>query len=291
MSNTDFYCNLYETLYSKCGYHEGDSLYDTHYINFFPNTLKRWKVKFNSVLDVGCSHGEGLKYLKSHGKTVYGIDVSETAIKRAQNKGINAKVCSATNIDYPDNLVDLVISTDVIEHLYPEDQEKCFKEIFRISKKYVILNIANTPEGNSYYNKLQSVGAKNIPKHLHLTVRTYNDWIKFIDDLNLDWRITNSIKQNRYNNTILLLEKNNNYIPNGDYITFDDYKNNYMDFGYVFINQNEKQFNGEEPSLKIKKEIYNWGAGYGGMKLKVSSEELIKIHNKYKHYTPLEMNE
>lgn len=292
-NNTEFYKELYETLYSKCDYHLPDSLYTTHYINFFPNTLKRWKVKFTSVLDIGCSHGEGMSYLKSHGKEVHGLDVSITAVNRAIKKGVNAKVCSATNIDFPDNFVDLITSTDVIEHLYPDDAEKCFREMFRVTKKYAVLNIANTPEGNSYYNKLKSANMENPPTHLHLTVRKYTDWIKFIENLNLEWKVVNSIKQNRYNNTIIMLEKTNDYEPTGDIITFDDYKNNYMDYGYVFINENEKQLNGDEPSLKIKNEIYTWGPNCNkeGMSLKVTTDELIKIHSKYNHHTPLELNE
>ena len=90
--NTKIYTDIYETLYSSLDYHKSDSIYTTHYSNFIPNTLVKWKVKFNSVLDIGCSHGEGLKYLKDMGKEVYGIDISETAVKRAQTKGINAKV-------------------------------------------------------------------------------------------------------------------------------------------------------------------------------------------------------
>ena len=106
-----------------------------------PTTPERIKIlkkeikKGKKVLDVGCADGLITNQI-SNGNQVYGIDISENAIKAAKKKykKINFKVCEAEK-KYPfkKEEFDVVFSGDVIEHV-PEPV-KMIKEINRVLKK------------------------------------------------------------------------------------------------------------------------------------------------------------
>ena len=181
---TKFYEELYEKLYSKYGYHSSNELDSTHYGSYFAGCLNPSRIEYKSVLDIGCSTGIGIKsFFEPLGKECVGIDVSKTAIDKAIERGVSAQVASVTDIPFDDNSFDLVGSTDVIEHLRPEDQEKAHRECFRVSKKYVAHKISNTPEGNKFAGE-----------RLHLTCWTHEKWMEFFDSLNLEnWSVIYTI--------------------------------------------------------------------------------------------------
>jgi len=187
---TKFYEELYEKLYSQYGYHSSNELKSTHYHSYLTSCLHPSQIEYKSVLDIGCSTGIGIKsFFEPLGKECVGIDVSKTAIDRAIERGVSAQVASVTDIPFDDNSFDLVGSTDVIEHLRPEDQEKAHRECFRVSKKYVAHKIANTPEGNKFANTL-----------LHLTCWTHEKWMEFFESLNLkNWKLIYTITPEIWN--------------------------------------------------------------------------------------------
>lgn len=75
-----------------------------------------------SILDVGCSAGPLLRRLHAAGYTnVTGIDLSEDAIRRCHSVGLaNTEVMDATNPRYADQSFDLLIASDVLEHIADE---------------------------------------------------------------------------------------------------------------------------------------------------------------------------
>lgn len=87
------------------------------------------------VLDVGCGDGVVGAFLQEKaGVKVTGIDISEAAVRKAREKGIDAKVCnSEQKFPFPDNLFDKVFWGDNIEHLF--DPAQTIKEIRRVLKK------------------------------------------------------------------------------------------------------------------------------------------------------------
>lgn len=101
--------------------------------------LKRIKGKVIRILDVGC--GDGVLFFLFNQKfngnqyELYGIDPSDLALKIAENR--NPKVefsnSDAYQLPFNDNYFDLVISSDVIEHLM--HPEKMLLEIQRVGKK------------------------------------------------------------------------------------------------------------------------------------------------------------
>lgn len=102
--------------------------------------LKRYVPIFSAVdniLDIGCGRGEFIELLRDEGKTSIGIDVSESMLKRAQEKGIKCKKIDA--LEYlqqeKENSVGGIFSAQVIEHLKPEYLRDVVRESFRVLGK------------------------------------------------------------------------------------------------------------------------------------------------------------
>ena len=101
-------------------------------------------LKNKKVLDVGCGRGELVFWVANEASRVWGTDYSPSAIKIANiaRKHYSKKIISrvkfekmdATNLKFPDKSFDLVIYTDVHEHLYRRDAEKAFSELVRVLK-------------------------------------------------------------------------------------------------------------------------------------------------------------
>jgi len=86
------------------------------------------------ILDVGSSAGTNLRMLADLGYgNVKGLDLSPEAQKFCAEKGFaEVLLGDVRNIPYADNSVDLVLATDVIEHVKEDDI--ALSEIFRILK-------------------------------------------------------------------------------------------------------------------------------------------------------------
>ena len=107
------------------------------------------------VLDIGCGRGE-------HGADAVGIDYAKDAIKLAkilkskQSKKLASKMSfyemDAKRLAFKTSSFDAVILTDVVEHLYPEELDKVFKEIKRILKKDGKVIIHTAP--NKWFNDI-----------------------------------------------------------------------------------------------------------------------------------------
>ena len=101
----------------------------------------------NRVLDVGCGEGYLLSFLDSQIRNWYleGFDISKELIGRAKQKlpFINLGVRDIYNCGYPDKAFDLVLNTEVLEHL--EHPKRALSEIRRITKRWIILSVPNEP--------------------------------------------------------------------------------------------------------------------------------------------------
>lgn len=85
------------------------------------------------VLDVGCGSGTISKVIQDLGHTVKGIDFSEEALRRAQERGIKTKQCNLDEgIPEPSNTYDVVWEGDIVEHVF--DPIGLLKESARILK-------------------------------------------------------------------------------------------------------------------------------------------------------------
>ncbi|MFW6352627.1 MAG: class I SAM-dependent methyltransferase [Bacteroidota bacterium] len=91
----------------------------------------------DTILDVGC--GNGLITNQLYGRyDVTGLDISEPALRYVKTK----KVCaSASAIPFADREFDLVLSSQLLEHLEEKDFFGSLSEINRVAGKYILISV------------------------------------------------------------------------------------------------------------------------------------------------------
>lgn len=105
------------------------------------------KKKELAILDAGCGTGLLLKKLKKFGQ-VYGIDISNEALKFAKKRGIkNLYQASVTKLPFADKKFDLVLSIDVLYHQNVSSDQKALRELYRVLKPEGLL-IVKVPAFN-----------------------------------------------------------------------------------------------------------------------------------------------
>ena len=116
--------------------------------NFF-NAIEQLysQISAETILDVGCGEGMVLKSLESHiqNRNCFAIDIDPNEIADAK-KNIpfcTLSVGTAYQIPFEDDFADLVICSEVLEHL--ETPEVALSEIHRVSNKYAILTVPTEP--------------------------------------------------------------------------------------------------------------------------------------------------
>ncbi len=84
------------------------------------------------ILDAGCGTGINLKYLQILGD-VYGLDISKNALIFSRTRGSHSLICgSVDKLPFKNELFDLVLALDVIEHM--DDEISAVREINRVLK-------------------------------------------------------------------------------------------------------------------------------------------------------------
>lgn len=105
------------------------------------------KLKPESILDVGAGEGFILEmFRKNHiGKKLEGIEYMDEALAFAKKLHPHVKIKKGNiyELPYKDNSFDIIICTEVLEHL--EEPAKALEELKRVTKHYVILSVPNEP--------------------------------------------------------------------------------------------------------------------------------------------------
>ena len=103
--------------------------------------------KVESILDLGCGEGFVIGYLRNHNNNLRfeGLDINKEAINMAKklNPDVNFVICNLYKLQYNENSFDLVMLTEVLEHL--EDPEKVMNVVKKISNKHFILSVPWEP--------------------------------------------------------------------------------------------------------------------------------------------------
>ncbi len=102
---------------------------------------------YDTVLDVGCGEGFGMDLLRQNaiGKHWLGVDAIDEALElgKEQFPDLKMQKASAYKLPFKESTFDLVMSTEVLEHL--QDPEKAVKEMMRVAKKYIFLSVPREP--------------------------------------------------------------------------------------------------------------------------------------------------
>lgn len=110
------------------------------------------------VLDIASGSGYGCALISEAAKAVYGVDLSEEAIKYAEENyardNITYRVGDAAGIPVEDSIIDVVVSFETLEHV--DDPGAFIREVKRVLKPKGLFivstpNDAEYPEGNEFH--------------------------------------------------------------------------------------------------------------------------------------------
>ena len=108
----------------------------------------------HEVLELGCGVGVLAGKLQEFGNSVTGLDISEAAIAQLPNE-VKGVVSVLPNIPFPDDSFDVVVATEVLEHL--DDDNACVEEVVRVLR----------PGGRAYFAVPNNcLGPDEEPEHL-----------------------------------------------------------------------------------------------------------------------------
>jgi SAM-dependent methyltransferase len=89
--------------------------------------------KVGKVLDIACLDGTIGALLQALGNSVSGIDASEPAIRRAHERGLDARLGNLEDpLPFPDAVFDLVFAGEILEHIF--DVDHLLDEAYRVLK-------------------------------------------------------------------------------------------------------------------------------------------------------------
>jgi SAM-dependent methyltransferase len=98
-----------------------------------------WPQSLNSVLDVGCGDGKITRSIADlAGNRLIGLDFSHEALSRT---GLTAVLGETSRIPFQSDSFDLVLTTDLLEHLPEAVEEKALQEIFRVARKWAMIAV------------------------------------------------------------------------------------------------------------------------------------------------------
>ncbi|MCK8059985.1 MULTISPECIES: bifunctional 2-polyprenyl-6-hydroxyphenol methylase/3-demethylubiquinol 3-O-methyltransferase UbiG [unclassified Fusibacter] len=108
-------------------------------------------IEFNSVYEAGCGEGHISQHVYKNRGTdkknikILASDISERIISKAKvdYPHIDFQVSTIYHLNESTDSYDLTIACEVLEHL--EKPEMALNEIFRITRKYVLLSVPNEP--------------------------------------------------------------------------------------------------------------------------------------------------
>lgn len=169
--NDSEYQKLYDSL-RRLGYRKNDQFIS----HLMPSV--GWIIKnltFNSVLDVGSSSGGAIGLMEAWANDkkkpifFHGIDISMLAVIEGFALGREIICGSVNHLPYKDNAVDLVVSSDTLEHIEPEDVDQAISEIVRVAKKFIFMQIS-VKEDVARWKRL-------IGKPLHRTIKPLDWWL------------------------------------------------------------------------------------------------------------------
>ncbi len=132
------------------------------------------------VLDVGCGRGEVVLHAARAGAEAWGFDYAQGALDLAQESlddpehvDLRAQIrllrSSALDLPLADDYFDVAYMLDVVEHLYPHELERSFREIHRVLKPGGRLIVHTMPNlwyyryGYPAYRGLQRLRGQRLP--------------------------------------------------------------------------------------------------------------------------------
>ncbi len=165
--------------------------------NFVPCQMEAYFLSLNKyinegdkILDVGFGLGYGLNVLAIKACEVNGVDIDKEVYEYCQKtiRGRNPKlnileIYDGYNLYFNDDMFDVVICVDVIEHV--EDYNRLIKEMLSVSKRELFLSTPN--------RRLEYTNTDGSPKNYwHLREWNYPEFDEIISAFGkVDWNFLN----------------------------------------------------------------------------------------------------
>ena len=89
-----------------------------------------------TILEVGCGDGVLINRLQKKGFNCTGIDVSKEALSHVVCK---KHLMSSDRLNFNDKSFDMILCSEVLEHLPVNTYEKTLKELERVSREYILI--------------------------------------------------------------------------------------------------------------------------------------------------------
>lgn len=153
-----------------------------------------------SLLDIGCGGGDLAARFLAKGYDAYGIDISEYAIKNCVSS-MKGRIARRDITEQSDRILlpvfekfDVVMATDLLEHIYEEDLNETFDWMMSKSKRWLFFCVA-VATGESHKNEFVAKKGEPIPPMWegtaisgHVNVRHWHYWARFFRDRGLKTR-------------------------------------------------------------------------------------------------------
>ncbi len=171
----------------------------------FYSALEAAEIKPNNeVLDIGSGRGEIAFLAANKGADVVAVDYSPSAVDLInqsakellkKKKGrVKARVMDAQNLKFEDATFNKIFFLEILEHLYPKELDKAFKEMIKVLKPGGKIIISTGP--NKYLMDILLWLAKMFfgevkweSRRYHVNEQTYYSLKKYLRKLNLSFQI------------------------------------------------------------------------------------------------------
>ena len=157
--------------------------------------IKELGKKAASILEVGCGEGSKLNLVVKGQAKGFGVDISQTAIRRAKKQypQLTFQVADAEQLPFPEDRFDLVFSAFTLEHL--SNPEKVLKEMIRVLKPSGKLALL-APNYGAPNRASPCFEGSRVKK---LAVGLLKDWVALFRSRSLNWRpVQPKAKPGRY---------------------------------------------------------------------------------------------
>lgn len=134
------------------------------------------------IVDNGCGWGQICEMLKERGYSYHGFEPTPERVEYCNKRGLDVSVSALPRIPLDDNSVNVLVFTEVLEHLENIDYDITFMEINRVLKSggHVIITVPENKESLYDYHHKRIVTYKDILMRLKeytpiLRTTTYRD--------------------------------------------------------------------------------------------------------------------
>jgi SAM-dependent methyltransferase len=91
-----------------------------------------------SVLDLGCGDGRLTNQLLALYPSVVGVDISSVALRHVEARKL---IASGVYIPFADHIFDIVLTTELLEHLPPDAYRMALGELKRVARKWILVGV------------------------------------------------------------------------------------------------------------------------------------------------------